>query len=280
MSERQGFYYDLSFEEYAADPALNASKIVNMRRSAMYYKHMLDNPSPETPALALGKITHRMILEPDTVGEIVVWGKEDWQKVRNGKKWEDFQAEHEGKTILTSKDYDAVLSMSGYALDNKPIRHYAYAPGRTEVSMFWVHPGTGKRYKARLDKLIVDGDKRCIPDLKTTRDSRPWKFGMQAHSLGYVIKMAHYWNGYRILTGIEPAMKFLAIESKAPHESVVYDIPRDLIVSGLEELDELIWKIAECEKTNTWPPQEQYEVELTLPAFASAEADTELGLEL
>ena len=39
---KDGFYLDMSFEEYAAIDALNGSSIVNMRRSPMYYRHAKD----------------------------------------------------------------------------------------------------------------------------------------------------------------------------------------------------------------------------------------------
>ena len=71
---KPGFYYQMPFEEYAAVPALNGSSLLHLRRSPMKYKHELDNPTPPSPAMILGTATHRLILEPDRVGDFAVWG--------------------------------------------------------------------------------------------------------------------------------------------------------------------------------------------------------------
>ena len=277
-NELHGFYHDMPYEEYAAVDALNASRVVPMRRSPMYYHHVLNNPQPETDAMRLGTLAHRMILEPNTVNNIAIWGREEWQKVRNGGKWDAFQRENAGKQILTAGDFDKAVSMSASALENAPIRKYAYLPGPTEVSMFWRHPRSGRPMKARIDKLI--SETHTIADLKTTRDSRPFRFSTQAHTLGYVVKMAHYWSGYQILTGIAPAIKLLAIESKLPCESVVFNVSRDTLLLGLEELENLIYRIEECEQSGKWPALETDEVELTLPAWACMESDTDFAIEV
>lgn len=273
-----GFVHGMSYEEYAKVDALNASRIVNMRRSAMYYRHKLDNPSETTPALEFGTAVHRQILEPATVGEIAIWGELEAHKTRRGGVWEKFQADNAGKTIMTLKDYTTMIDMATAVLNNEPIRKYAHADGPTEVCMFWRDQRTGRRMKARLDKIIPST--HTLPDLKTTRDARTFRFPSQAFQLGYITKMAHYWDGYRTLKGVEPSLKLLAMEKPAPHESVVYDIPRDITMIGLEERDTLIDQIEECEASGKWPARELMEVTMTIPPFASMEADTEFELDV
>lgn len=302
MPELNGFYEHMPFEEYAKIPALNGSSIVHMRRSPMQYAHAKANPSPETAALRLGTATHKLILEPETVEDFVVWGAKEEQKVRNGRVWNEFQAANEGKSIVTEKEWGAMLDMSSAANRHPLISRYVNAPGRTELSMFWRHPFTGRRMKARIDKVMVESlagggihivpthdrmkavskpdEQHTIVDLKTTRDSRPFRFGPQAYTLGYVVKMALYAQGYEILTGYKPSVKLIALESKAPHEGTVYDVAEDKLLLGLEELDKLIDRLTECEKLDHWPAAHEMEEELPLPAWASYEAETELELEV
>lgn len=266
QTEFEGFYHGMPFEVYAAVPALNGSKILEMRRSPMQYKHALDNPKPETEAMFLGTVTHRMVLEPEKVGEIAVWGTEPTQKVRNGGVWNKFQADNEGKTILTAKEFMSAINMSTHALKNAPIRHYAYASGKTEVSIFWKHPITKRRFKARLDKIL--SEEHCIFDLKTCRDCHSWKFGSQSYALGYHIKAALYSQGYEILTGHKPSFRIGAMESKAPHESAVYRVTEDVIKQGWDELDHLVGRITACEKSGKWPAEHEQETDLLLPAWS------------
>ncbi len=266
-TEFYGFYEDMPFEEYAAVDALNGSKIVQMRRSAKKYKHERDNPTPPTSAMEAGKMTHLMVLEPKMVGEIAVWGLLPNEKVRNGKVWEAFQEDNVGRTILTVAEYMATTGMATAALAHAPISHYANAIGPTEVSLFWIDPQTGRRFKARLDKVIPET--HTIFDLKTTRDCHSYQFGAQSYKLGYHIKMALYWRGYKELTGVEPEIRIGAIDSKAPHESAVYRMTRDVVMQGLEELDALVRKIADCEKEERWPAEYEEETDLLLPSWAT-----------
>lgn len=269
--ELSGFYEGMDFDSYAAVPALNGSSLVHMRRSPMYYRWMCDNPQPPTDAMKLGTATHRLILEPNKVGEFAVWGEKEEEKVRRGKVWEEFQAAHPGKTIVTVAERDAMVGMATGARRNMPIRKYADMKGRMEVSMFWRDPATGRRFKGRLDK-ICDG--HVIADLKTCISCQPRQFATQSYRLGYHIKLAFYWSGYKALTGHEPKMRLLATEKKAPFESVVYRVTKDVITQGLEEWQNLERTLDECEKTNRWPAEYEDETDLMLPAWVGENTES------
>ena len=272
-----GFHYDLPFEDYQRIDALNGSSIVNMRRSPMYYKWALDNPHADTPATYLGRAAPQMILEPDRAGDIAVWGEVEEQKVRRGKVWEQFLADNVGKMIVTRGERDITVGCMVSAHKNPLLRKYLAAEGRTEVTMVWHDPVSGRRFKGRVDKIIKN---HTIPDLKTCRSCSRYKFGAQAYQLGYHIKEAIYFNGYLTLTGHEPHMKLLPIESKAPYESAVYRVTKDVILQGLEELDALLKTLAECEESDFWPAAETEETDLMLPTWATTNDDNEdLALE-
>lgn len=263
-----GVYECLPFEYYAAIPALNGSSIVHMRRSPMFYRHMKDNPPPPTPAQILGTATHRLILEPDRVGDFAVWGTLPEEKVRNGKVWENFQRLNQGAMIVTAKERDAMVGMATAARRNAPIRKYAGAKGPTELSLVWTDATSGRRFKCRLDKWIPST--RTVFDLKSTANCQPYAFGNQSYKLGYHIKMAIQWLGAKACFGVDDVhLKLGAVESKAPHESAVYRITSDVRLQGLEELDTLLRRLAECEKTNTWPAEMEEESDLQLPTWAT-----------
>lgn len=263
-----GVYEDMPFEVYAAIDAINGSSIVHMRRSPMYYRHMKDNPKPATEAQILGIAVHRMILEPNRVGDLAVWGTLEEEKVRNGKVWERFKELHAGALIVTKAQRDAMVGMATAARRNTPIRKYASAKGPTEVSLVWTDKVHNRQMKCRLDKWIPAT--RTIFDLKSTRSCQPHKFGAQSYQLGYHIKMAIQWLGVKACYGVEDAFpKLGAVESKAPHESAVYRVTSDVILQGCEELDVLLKRLAECEETDTWPAEMEEESDLQLPAWAT-----------
>lgn len=267
-----GFFFDMPFEEYQKIDALNGSAIVHMRRSPMYYRHMLDNPPVSTPAQVLGTATHRLILEPKLAGDFAIWPKENER--RFGKVWDDFKFANRGKMIVTEDERNAMVGCAIAVHKNPVARKYLAAEGATEVSMVWTDRATGRRFKGRLDKQTKG---HTIIDLKTTRDCTPYRFGGQAYALGYHIKAALYWLGYRALTGKEPHFKFIAVESKKPHESAVYRAHPDVISQGMEDLDGLLKTLAECETSGAWPGAQQEEADLTLPTYAFTDAADDLS---
>ena len=105
-------------------------------------------------------------------------------------------------------------------------------------------------------------------------EGQPRIFGAQSYRLGYHIKMAMYWSGYRALTGHEPKMKLLAIEKKPPYESVVYRVTKDVIVQGLEEWQNLERQIEVCEDANRWPAEYEDETDLLIPSWATENTES------
>lgn len=275
MNDNIGIFPGVSFEEYAKIDALNGSSLLHMRKSPMHYRYMADNPQPPTEAMILGTATHRMILEPERVGDLATWGGREEEKVRRGKVWDDFLAVHAGKMIVTVKERDAMVGMAVGARNNAPIMKYAGAKGDCEVTMVWTDTKTGLKFKGRIDKLIKAGP--TIFDLKTTRSCQKYKFGGQAYTLGYHIKMALYWQGYKNLTGDLPTLVLGAIENTAPHESAVYRITSDALLQGLEDLGAILAKRQQCIALDEWPAAEPEEAELTLPTYAYPQADDDLS---
>jgi exodeoxyribonuclease VIII len=273
-----GFVYGMIYEDYAKVDALNASRIVHMRRSPMYYRWAIANQSPETAATMLGTLIHRLVLEPDVKNEIAVWKPEEKMERRYGKKWDAYVAANAGKQIITEKEYEQVMETSTCALSHQPIARYANSDGPTEVCMFWRHPYTGRRMKARLDKLIPEG--HIIFDLKSTYDCQSYRFGAISYRLGYHIKIAHYAEGYEVLTGHKPTCRIGAIEKNPPHESTVYRITDDVLIQGKEELERLVERITACEyaeaelvkkklpASRAWPAEVIEETDLMLPTWA------------
>ena len=266
MNDNIGIFPGVPFEEYAKIDALNGSSLVNLRRSPMYYRWNLDNPQPPTPAMILGTATHRLILEPDKIGDFAVWGTLEEEKVRRGNVWNNFQALNKGAMIVTVAERDAMVGMAVGARKNLPIMKYANMYGDTEVCMVWTDKATGRLFKGRLDKVCPIHS--IILDLKTTRDCHPYFFAKQTYGLGYYIKAYIYVSGYQTLIGTRPKFKWLAIDKKQPHESVVYRATPDVLSQGASDLDDILRTLDECEKTGTWPAAEQDETDLILPTYA------------
>lgn len=277
----------LSREDYDAIQATSITRLKELRRSPLHYRYALTHPK-ESSALTLGIATHVAVLEPERFEkDFAVWTNRTEAGAcspRRGKVWDEFAALHAGKTIL--KDDDAQLAQAiALAVRSDPIAMKYLAVGDPEISMHWQ---MGKRAcKGRADWLtsIKDGPGFVGPTLvglKTSRDCRHMMFGSQAAKLGYHLQWGFYHDGFETITGGEPHMVEIVVESDAPHAVATFIIPNDIIEQGREEYQALLRTLDECEASGEWPGPVTTEEFLTLPTWAYARDDedlSDLGLE-
>lgn len=264
-----GIFEEMAFEDYRRIDAVNYSSLKNMMRSPMSYRYFKDHPKEATAAMALGGHMHRMTLEPNKVGDFAVWGEIPGQNVRRGKVWDDFQAECAAseRQIITKEERDAMIGMSKSVRMSSMAMRYLDG-GHSEVTAVWKDQKFNRPCKGRFDKLKMISGRMHIVDLKTCRDCRPFRFGNEAYRIGYHIQLYMYQEGYRILTGETPVMVEIAVENKPPYELVVYSITEDVLWKGMDDYTRLMKMLAECERTNVWPPAEEAITDLTLPSYA------------
>jgi hypothetical protein len=269
-----GFHSAIPFEQYAKWPEMNYSTLKHMLRSPLSYRWHRDNPTVATPAMQMGTACHRAILEPERTGDFAVWtgGR------RQGKEWEAFKVENDGKQLLTVEERDHIAGMCAAVHKNPTARRYLRT-GEAELCALWHDPAAKRDFKARLDRFSLEDN--LLIDVKTTRDCRPFRFGADAFRLGYHIQSSLYSDGIYYLTGKLPKVVVVAVENKPPFETVVYLVPDDVLQQGKEDCSRLLQRLAECERTNTWPPDIEGEAFLSLPTYAyQPEGDDLTDLEL
>lgn len=269
-----GFHSAIPYEQYAKWPEMNYSRLKHMLRSPMAYRYAVDNPKPPTGPMLLGTACHRAILEPERTGDFAVWtgGR------RQGKEWEQFKLDHIGQQLLSVEDRDFVAGMCAAVHKNPTARRYLKT-GESELCALWTDPAAKRNFKARLDRFSLEDN--LLIDVKTTRDCRPFRFGADAFRLGYHIQFSLYSDGIYYLTGKLPKVVVVAVENKPPFETVVYLVPDDVLQQGKEDCSRLLARLAECERTNTWPPEIEGEAFLSLPTYAyQPEGDDLTDLEL
>jgi hypothetical protein len=155
-------------------------------------------PSPDSEALAFGRLVHIILLEPHRLDEYVdldpdvIGVKMDGSKAdnpRNTKAWKDevFKAEQSGLTIIDSGTLAHAQAVAAAVRNHPEAGRLLAAATHTEVSAYADHP-SGARVRARFD-LIGPG---FIGDIKTCRDADPETFGKVMHSLMYHVSAANY----------------------------------------------------------------------------------------
>lgn len=267
----------LSREDYDATKATSITRLKELRRSPLHYRHAINHPK-ESPSLTLGIATHVAVLEPERFEkDYAVWTNRTDAGAcspRRGKVWDEFAALHAGRTIL--KDDEAQLAQAiAAAVRSDEIAMKYLAAGDPEISLHWQ---IGKREcKGRADWLThVDGQKVLV-GLKTARDCRHMVFGSQAAKLGYHLQWAFYHDAFETITGGAPHMVEIVVESDAPHAVATFIIPNDIIEQGREEYQALLRTLDECEATDLWPGPVTGEEFLTLPTWAYTRDDEDLS---
>lgn len=267
--------------DYFALPSTNISRLKELRRSPMHYRHALDHPKKTEP-MALGTAAHCATLEPERFRQqFAVWDRmteAGAMAPRRGQYWDAFCASHAGRTVITPQQ-GAFANAIAAAVRADPIAARYLETGEPEVVMTWqMHD---RECKGRVDWLTTIDGVPYIVGLKTARDCRHYQFGAAAAKLGYALQWAWYFDGYQTIREKQPTMVEIVVESAAPHAVAVYQIPDDILVYGREEYTQLLTRLAECEATDTWPgPQPELQF-LTLPSWVyQAEDDiSDLGLE-
>lgn len=278
------------WDEYHELPGVSMSRLKEMRRSPQHYLHRLTTPKDTAP-LRLGTAAHAAVLEPERfASQFAVWSRRSEETgnlcPRRGKYWDAFTAEHPGQTIITEDEHDLAVAIATAVRSSPAAMHYL-ASGEPEITMQW-QMADGRRCRGRVDWVTcvappnLTGIRPHLVGLKSSRDCRHFRFGSQAAVLGYHLSWAFYYDGYRAITGVEPRVIEIVVESEAPHAVAVYSIPQDIIDQGRDEYQNLMLRLAECEATGHFPGPHEHEETLTLPSWVYGEAAddlTDLGLE-
>ena len=258
---------------YHALPGISISRLKVIGRSPLHFLHEINNPRKTDP-MTLGTAAHCAVLEPHLYeSRFAVWSRvsdSGNECPRRGQYWEAFVRENAGKEILTTKQHELAQAI-GRAVRSDAVAMKYLSYGEPEVTM-----QHGNR-RGRADWITKIDGKPVVVGLKTARDCRPLIFGSAAARLGYPLQWAWYFDLYQEITGNEPEMIEIVVESAPPHAVATYIINEDIILQGRDEYERLLEVLARCEATGEWPGPTEYEQVLTLPSWYYGEAVDDLS---
>jgi hypothetical protein len=181
--------FEMPFE-YRAIPALNSSKLKELRRTPAHFKAALE--APEKPPTAVQQKAFNKGTAFDT---LLLRGKAhldaqvaiDLDINKNKKEYKEFKAEAEaaGKMILSQEDYQACFKMLDASLKKYQWKKIFASAGHPHRILIWQDEATGLWCKAELDFLTEDG---VLVDLKTTADAGFWFFAATPEGLAMSIR--------------------------------------------------------------------------------------------
>lgn len=208
-------------------------------------------PQEESSAMDLGTAVHSDLL-----------GGDGWELIppevltsngrRQGKAWEQFQADNASKLLLLPNDAAKVQAMVASVRAEPMAARLLGMPGPCEESIFWTDKETGLPLKCRPDKRVIFPDDTVVADLKTSNDPTQSAFQWRMYDLGYHRQAAHYIDGLATI-GIEgPAWVFIVVRNAPPYECRVYELDQEAINFGREINREALIDLAKRLETNNW----------------------------
>jgi hypothetical protein len=251
----------------------SALKLIG-KSPAHYRAALLETEDNDTDARKRGRAVHVAALEPDRYrAEYVTWTG----KVRNGGKWDDFQAANAGKEILTTSMAHDCIELQR-AVRGCPAAVPYLSGGRSELTVLWSFEreamGGLEGYvipcRSRIDFEAKAG---ALVDLKSTRDASPGGFGREVARYGYHAQAAFYQDAYFAATGRRLPYVFVAVEAAQPHVAAVYRVNQRDIELGRAHYVDLMDRLHVCMRDNHWPGYGEGEMELELPAWLQPDDD-------
>lgn len=249
--------------DYHADrTAVSKSWLDKIERSPAHLKAYLDGTAANetTPAMALGSLTHAMILEPERFSSDFVMCPRLDKRTKAGKEaWVEFEDANTGKIVVPEKDWLQAEAMRD-AVYEHPSARKLLTKGDPEQTVFWNDSNTGEKCKARADWLREN----FIVDLKTTADASPAGFAKSIANFRYHVQNAHYTDGFDLERFV-----FIAVEKAPPYGVAVYVLDEDSISKGTELRKRNMDVYAECKARNEWPGYSELVETINLPRWAS-----------
>ena len=259
--------------DYHSHPALSASKlktIISGTPRDYWAKHVDPDRKPFLPtdAMRQGSLVDCLITEPHEYSTRYLVAPQCDRRTKEGKAiWSEFQAEAEGREVITRDWEDNALKIVE-ALMRDPDAAPLLRDGQGQEPHFW-HDATMDadcRYKPDIEHP----DRGILVDLKKSRSANPRMFAAQSYSLAYDLQIAHYSTGWADRYGAPPEQCILiAYEWQWPHNISVNVLSPDLIEEGHRRREEAIVAVKRFMELEQWPSWGT--VEMDVPRWAHAD---------
>jgi len=258
---------------YRREIGENQSSLKSILVSPAHYQAAKKRRFPATINMEIGSAVHCKALEGDEEFERrYVMKPDDLSLVtKEGKEWKAAQT---GKTVLSNSDrdrpWDSVIGMT----DSLRTLEW-FNPGQpdyrkfNELSIYW--DAMGIPCKARLDRLVDDGDCVLVLDLKTTDLVDPPAFEKKVSGgMNYIFQAAWYAEAASIAYNKPAKFIFIGIERAAPWSIGIFEVSDEMMAEGMRQINQARRVLKDCLETKTWPkPQVAYNVMSLPPWFRS-----------
>lgn len=213
---------------------LSFSSLNAFARSPLQFFEYKVGRRVETPAMRLGTLVHRAILEPDEYKRTVV----TYEGRRAGNAWKEFAEDHKGFDIVTSDEAHKIESMACAFRLHYPGRDLIARCEKREQAVEWEFEGVP--FRGFIDAMSHD----VIVDVKVTNNVEPKAIERVVYERRYFMQLAMYAHAAGTMGYDIDEAYILAIESNAPYHVRLYRLDPAYIERGAREWRRLVqsWK--------------------------------------
>lgn len=264
-------------QEYRNHPAISRSELWRIRESPEKFRYFREHPEPPTPALLLGQVLHKLLLEPETFAEEFAVAPAVNRRTNEGKqRWAEFEEQNSGRTVVPPELYEQALAMRDAVLA-EPLA-LKLLDGSREVPFFWEDDLTGEPCKCRADCLNTNYSRPIAVDVKSTADAGTEAFSRDAVKYGYDFQAAMYSDGIAKNIGQTPLFVFIAVEKAPPYAVNILQADGLLLRRGRGLFREYMDIYHDCRVTGNWYGylgKKKQINNLALPTWAAREVEQE-----
>ena len=257
--------HTISSEQYHASSGTSNSalKWIRSPKTPAHFKaKFLDKviPDEETPALRMGSLLHRCVLEPDTMDGAFYERPEGMKfTTKDGIAWKEA---HSDKPILSPDDVATIKGVRD-SIWAHPLASRLIPGSDCERSAFAGEDGLV--LKSRFDILPRSGN--IIADLKTCESADLASVEAAMGKWEYYVQAAFYLRVANLLGLDRSAFVFIFVEKSPPYAVAVYQ-PCDLVMQAGEMIiNRDLRVLKDCYASGKWPGYPQGINACGLPQF-------------
>ena len=254
-------------DSYFSIPGLSVSGINAFYKSPQnYWKESPFNKDriyrETTPAMLLGKVAHKLILEYDTFNDEFAVAPKCDKRTKDGKTAFDFFSNKSlEKTVIPQDVYLQAKEMHQAINKNAAVKQLL-SSGESEVPLMWNNGHLS--CKGKMDRYREG----LIIDYKTCDDASEKGFSRSIATYGYHRQDAWYMSGVEAVYGERPrGFVFIVQEKTIPENIAIYtllDGDREL---GALENERASIEIAERLETGNWKSYPEIITPVALPSW-------------
>ncbi len=232
-------HVDCTIEEYHARDELSQSQGKDLFEDPALFegKHISHIYPPEKKrAWDTGTVAHACLMEPDGVDAVVrVIPREvlNAQGHRRGPEWNAWKEENAGYIDMKPEEFEGVRQMVANVRAHPMAGMLLKNAIHFEHTIIWQDAETGLPLRARPDMICEFAGDFVVPDFKTTRSVKRFKW--DAYDYGYHRQQAMYSEAVEALLGPVIHFPFICVDKSPAYQCEVYTLSPRALALGQEQ---------------------------------------------